>query len=99
MHLNTLLNIERDFYGYLKRDYGLSRTDIFILMTSGKFQNMTAYSLAGKTGFDRSLIVKRLKQLEEKGFIERESSMGKKVITLKEKAHIVNTVLEKITLN
>ncbi len=99
MYLDTLLNIEKDFYGHLKRDYGLSRTDIFILMTSGKFQNMTAYSLASMTGFDRSLITKRLRLLEENGFIEREDYMGKKIINLKEKANIVNTVLKKITLN
>ncbi len=99
MHLNTLLNIEKDFYGYLKRDYGLSRTDIFIIMTSGRFDNMTAYSLASKTGFDRSLIIKRLRHLEENDFIGREDYMGKKIINLKEKANIVNTVLERITLN
>lgn len=99
MHLNTLLNIEKDFYGYLKRDYGLSRTDIFIIMTSGRYDNMTAYSLASMTGFDRSLITKRLRYLEEKEFIIREDYLGKKIINLKEKANIVNTVLEKLTLN
>ncbi|GLI56605.1 hypothetical protein PM10SUCC1_21190 [Propionigenium maris DSM 9537] len=99
MYLNTLLNIEKDFYGYLKRDYGLSRTDIFIIMTSGRYDNMTAYSLASMTGFDRSLITKRLRYLEEKEFIIREDHLGKKIINLKEKASIVNRVLEKITLN
>ena len=99
MNLNTLLNIEKDFYSYLKRDYGLSRTDVFIIMTSERFENMTAYSLSTKTGFDRSLIIKRLRILEEKGFISRENSLGKKVITVEEKSSIVDRALQKIIKN
>lgn len=99
MHLKTLLNIEKDFYSYLKRDYGLSRTDVFIIMTSERFENMTAYSLATKTGFDRSLIIKRLRILEEKGFISREKCLGKKVITVEEKSSIVDRALRKIIKN
>ena len=99
MYLNKLLNIEKDFYGYLKRGYGLSRTDIFIIMTSERFENMTAYSLASKTGFDRSLIIKRLRLLEEKGFISRAKYLDKKVITVEEKSTIVNRVLQRIVNN
>lgn len=99
MHLNTLLNIEKDFYSYLKKNYGLSRTDVFIIMTSERFENMTAYSLASKTGFDRSLIIKRLRLLEERGYISREEYLGKEVISVEEKSNVVARVFKNITRN
>jgi len=96
MKLEELMHIENYLFGHLRKEYKLSRTDVYLIMICKKYNFETYYDIKNNINIDSSLISKRLTLLESRGYIKRENEKKKKIITLTDKTHIVFEILEKI---
>lgn len=73
-------------YKHLKEEYHLSRTDILLLCVVEKLKKATLYKLDESLSVDRSLIVRRIKELEREEYIYKTKEGRCNEIHLRSKA-------------
>ncbi|GLI54978.1 hypothetical protein PM10SUCC1_04930 [Propionigenium maris DSM 9537] len=83
--MNLLIELERDIFIPLKREANLTKTDMLILFLLLESSNITMYDIRKRDIIDPGLISRRIKFLEENGFIRRFQNGRAKEIALEER--------------
>lgn len=93
-----IIMLEKNFYRRLKGDFNLTRTDVLILSVSRLMGECTTYLLEEEIEVDRSLIVRRLKILEDRGYVTRKQVGRKKVVSTTDKSTVLDEVAKGILI-
>ncbi len=80
MLLGMIINLESNLYGFLKKEYKLSRTDVLIILALYRGGSRTLYSLSQELPLDRAGISRRLTYLEIEGYVSKIDLTDKKII-------------------
>lgn len=86
--VETLLKTDQ-LYKHFKEEYHLSRTDILLLCVVEKLKKATLYKLDESLSVDRSLIVRRIRELEREEYIYKTKEGRCNEIHLRSKANRV----------
>ncbi len=98
MLLDIVVNLESNFYGFLKKKHKLSRSDVLIILALYREDKKTLYSLSQELHLDRAGISRRLNMLEFEGYLSRVDLGDKKVIIPKAKCGIVIETAKEVLL-
>jgi len=97
MKIEQLFKIDEMILSITREKYKISRFDLKILSICRDSEE-TLYSLFAKRGLDRSLAFKRVKVMEERGFIVRELLGRKKIIRVTERSLEAIKFIESISI-
>jgi len=89
MALVEILLKTDQLYKHFKEEYHLSRTDILLLCVVEKLKKATLYKLDESLSVDRSLIVRRIRELEREEYIYKTKEGRCNEIHLRSKANRV----------
>ena len=98
MGLLGLLKVEREFFQVLKKQYRLSRTDVFIilmLLEKPYNERLNISNLADNMGIDRALIHRRIRVLSEMGVVTSRKDEKERIVEVSVYSHeIIKNIMK-----